>query len=133
MPTVSCDAKALLNATNLTTNKQFEDICFEFGIELEDVVEEEGRTTFKIDIPANRYDMLCFEGIARALKTYLEIEAPPTYTITEAKERIYVKSSTQLIRPFVVCAILRGIEFDQMNYDSFIDLQDKLHNNICRF
>jgi phenylalanyl-tRNA synthetase beta chain len=31
-----------------------------------------------------------------------------------------------------VAAILRNVTFDQDNYKSFIDLQDKLHQNICR-
>jgi phenylalanyl-tRNA synthetase beta chain len=31
-----------------------------------------------------------------------------------------------------VGAILRDIEFNQLRYDGFIELQDKLHNNICR-
>jgi phenylalanyl-tRNA synthetase beta chain len=31
-----------------------------------------------------------------------------------------------------VSAVLRGITFDQQRYDSFIELQDKLHQNICR-
>jgi phenylalanyl-tRNA synthetase beta chain len=42
------------------------------------------------------------------------------------------KPETLLVRPFIVCAVLRGIKFDQARYDSFIDLQDKLHQNICR-
>lgn len=42
------------------------------------------------------------------------------------------EASTQQIRPFVVCAVLRGIQFDKLRYKSFIDLQDKLHQNICR-
>lgn len=29
-------------------------------------------------------------------------------------------------------AVLRNIKFTQANYDSFIDLQDKLHQNLCR-
>jgi phenylalanyl-tRNA synthetase beta chain len=36
------------------------------------------------------------------------------------------------VRPYVVGAILRNIKFDIQSYNSFIDLQDKLHNNICR-
>jgi phenylalanyl-tRNA synthetase beta chain len=36
------------------------------------------------------------------------------------------------VRPFVVGAVLRNITFTQSNYESFIDLQDKLHHNICR-
>ena len=43
-----------------------------------------------------------------------------------------VKPETLLVRPFKVCAVLRGVRFDQARYDSFIDLQDKLHQNICR-
>ena len=32
----------------------------------------------------------------------------------------------------MVCAILRGVEFNEKRFKSFIDLQDKLHQNICR-
>jgi len=32
----------------------------------------------------------------------------------------------------VVCAVLRGVTFDAARYKSFIDLQDKLHQNLCR-
>ena len=39
---------------------------------------------------------------------------------------------TESVRPFVVCGVLRDITFDQARYESFIDLQDKLHTNICR-
>lgn len=39
---------------------------------------------------------------------------------------------TAQIRPFVVTAILRDVEFDRDSYNSFIELQDKLHENICR-
>lgn len=43
-----------------------------------------------------------------------------------------VKPETMLVRPFVVCAVLRDVTFNAANYNSFIDLQDKLHQNICR-
>jgi phenylalanyl-tRNA synthetase beta subunit len=43
-----------------------------------------------------------------------------------------VKPETALIRPFVVCAVLRGVTFNESRYNSFIDLQDKLHQNLCR-
>jgi phenylalanyl-tRNA synthetase beta chain len=42
-------------------------LCFEFGIELdEDTEDDPSRPAdeapqYKIEIPANRYDMLCFE------------------------------------------------------------------------
>jgi phenylalanyl-tRNA synthetase beta chain len=46
--------------------------------------------------------------------------------------KMYVEAPTSQIRPFVVCAVLRGVSFDKKRYKSFIDLQEKLHQNICR-
>ena len=39
---------------------------------------------------------------------------------------------TQKIRPFFACAVLRNVKFTERSYESFIDLQDKLHQNLCR-
>jgi phenylalanyl-tRNA synthetase beta chain len=36
------------------------------------------------------------------------------------------------IRPHAVAAVLRGVKLDKASYNSFIDLQDKLHQNLCR-
>ncbi len=36
------------------------------------------------------------------------------------------------VRPYVSGAILRDIKFTQERYDSFIALQDKLHQNLAR-
>ena len=47
-------------------------------------------------------------------------------------QRVVVRPETALVRPFLVCAVLRGVKFDAARYNSFIDLQDKLHANLCR-
>lgn len=39
------------------------------------------QTIYKIDIPANRYDMLCLEGIARALNVFKQRIPAPTYRL----------------------------------------------------
>lgn len=36
------------------------------------------------------------------------------------------------VRPLFACAILRNVKFTPRSYASFIDLQDKLHQNIGR-
>lgn len=92
---------------------------------------------YKIDIPANRYDMLCLEGIARALNVFKGREPPPAFRALppptgQPRVRIAVKPETALIRPFIVGAVLRGVTLDASRYNSFIDLQDKLHQNLCR-
>jgi len=88
---------------------------------------------YKIDVPANRYDMLCVEGICRGFRIFLEEMEAPIYKIEGTPtETMTVKPSTSQIRPFVVCAILRDVTFDPERYASFIDLQDQLHRNLCR-
>ncbi|KAG2273831.1 hypothetical protein Bca52824_056386 [Brassica carinata] len=154
MPTVGVGRDRLFAALGETYTKEgFEDLCFRFGIELDDVtseneiirkekhIEEEAKgdeeTIYKIDIPANRYDLLCLEGIAQALRIFNKKQDIPTYTLSDIPKdnmlRMNVRSDqTSQIRPFVVCAVLRGVTFDEARYNSFIDLQDKLHQNICR-
>jgi len=97
---------------------------------------------YKIDIPANRYDMLCLEGIARALNIFTgKLSPPPRYAVVEnsssssspaSKISFTVKPEVVLIRPFIVAAVLRGVSLDPVRYASLIDLQERLHQNLCR-
>lgn len=268
MPTLSVERDALFERLgHQYTLEEFEKLCFQFGIELDGVVEEpiEGttasgagaagaaaagpeatKTVYKIDIAANRYDLLSIEGLSRALRVFLEKDPAPVspaapghgrvaeqmhwgesgrdalalqvastlrgdafcfplpvshlprrnpallcsphsalqvYTITEPASgqhlTMTVEPSTavselvklrceaaafaralrtvsplrtvplrchaphfacppthalppQLVRPYIVCAVLRGMTFTPASYASFIDLQDKLHQNVCR-
>ncbi|KAK7347391.1 hypothetical protein VNO80_21921 [Phaseolus coccineus] len=154
MPTVSVGRDRLFAAVGRTyTQEEFEDLCFSFGIELDDVTtekaivrkekhldeeeaDEDEEVIYKIEVPANRYDLLCLEGLAQALRVFCEIQEIPTYRLSDISKnamlKMHVKPETSVVRPFVVCAVLRGVTFDKARYNSFIDLQDKLHQNICR-
>ncbi|XP_028772641.1 phenylalanine--tRNA ligase beta subunit, cytoplasmic [Neltuma alba] len=153
MPTIGVGRDRLFAALGRTyTQEEFEDLCFSFGIELDDVttekaivrkekhleeeVDEGEEVIYKIEVPANRYDLLCLEGLAQALRVFCGVQEIPTYSLADISKdamlKMHVKPETSLIRPYIVCAILRGVTFDQARYNSFIDLQDKLHQNICR-
>ncbi|KAF3405305.1 Phenylalanine-tRNA ligase beta subunit [Talaromyces pinophilus] len=142
MPTISVDKYALFKELGRDyTTEEFDELCFEFGIELDEDTENEPRAEneppqLKIDIPANRYDLLCFEGIALMLNVFLGRKPFPNYRLVPPAsgqlEKIIVKEDTTRIRPYVAGAILRGVTFDAARYQSFIGLQDKLHQNIAR-
>ncbi|RAO64336.1 uncharacterized protein BHQ10_000348 [Talaromyces amestolkiae] len=142
MPTVSVDKYALFKELGRDyTTEEFDELCFEFGIELDEDTENQPRAEneapqLKIDIPANRYDLLCFEGIALMLNVFLGRKPFPNYRLVQPTsgqlEKIIVKEDTTKIRPYVAGAILRGVKFDEARYQSFIGLQDKLHQNIAR-
>lgn len=90
----------------------------------------------KIEIPANRYDMLCFEGIALMLNIFREKTPFPNYRLVTPEsgnlETLTVHQDTMKVRPYVSASILRNVTFTQDGYDSFISLQDKLHQNLAR-
>ncbi|KAL3799715.1 hypothetical protein HJC23_010365 [Cyclotella cryptica] len=145
MPTVAIERTALFTHLGRTyTDAEFDELCFEFGVELDEITSEREEATkssteviYKIDVPANRYDLLCIEGISRSLRVFLGDMEAPTYQIVSPTEEAsstmtVVQSSTATIRPFVVCAILRDVTFDEARYKSFIELQDQLHRNLCR-
>ncbi|KAJ4337922.1 phenylalanine--tRNA ligase subunit beta [Didymella glomerata] len=144
MPTIAVDKAALFKELGREyTTKEFDELCFEFGIELDEDTSESTKPEdqaqppqLKIEIPANRYDMLCFEGIALNLKVFLEKEQLPKWQVTPPKDgqlqELHIKPETAQIRELCSGVILRGIEFTQARYDSFIALQDKLHQNLAR-
>ncbi|ORY63548.1 phenylalanyl-tRNA synthetase [Pseudomassariella vexata] len=146
MPTISVDKYDLFEALGQKyTTEEFEELCFEFGIELDEDTENEDRPivngqqeppTLKIEIPANRYDMLCFEGIALMLNIFRGKTPTPNFRLTTPASgelhTITVREDTMKVRPLVAGAILRNVKFTQKTYDSFIALQDKLHQNLAR-
>jgi phenylalanyl-tRNA synthetase beta chain len=69
---------------------------------------------YKIEVAANRYDLLSLEGLSLALRSYLYKEKYPSIkVITPANPlRLTIQASTEEVRPFVVAAVLRNIKFD---------------------
>lgn len=137
MPTISVDKADLYEILGREyTTEEFDELCFDFGIELDEDTTEEcvngERPQLKIEVPANRYDMLCIEGIAQALNEFLGRAPTPNFTLTEPKVSLTIKESTSGIRQYAAGAILRNITFDERKYESFISLQEKLHANLCR-
>lgn len=97
MPTVCVERDDLFERLGRTyTDQEFDELCFQFGIELDEVMTEEkaeekrglagsgaktaARVLYYIAIPANRYDLLCIEGLARALNIFTGRMAPPVST-----------------------------------------------------
>lgn len=150
MPTVIVNRDKLFNMIGETfTEERFSELCFEFGIELDEVTSEREmfqheqkkdnqnlseEVLYKIEVAANRYDLLCLEGLAISLRVFLGKSDIPEYKflpVTEVQE-FRVESSVEKIRPFAMSAILRDVTFNNENLIGFMELQDKLHNNICR-
>lgn len=136
--------ESILSASPDALPKAVEEAVFDYGIELEGIEMLAERHTpdvevrhYKFDVPANRPDLCCAEGIALGLNIYhgavtlddcrvtpIEDEEMPTLTVRS--------SAPGSIRPFARGCVLKQMLLTPAVYNSFIDFQDKLHHNVCR-
>ncbi|XP_043472028.1 phenylalanine--tRNA ligase beta subunit [Leptopilina heterotoma] len=152
MPTIGVKRDLLFQELGKSySDDEFQNLCFQFGLELDEVTSEKQiiakeqgseqsdgaseEIIYKIDIPANRYDLLCLEGLVTGLLVFLEKVPLPRYKSIRPKngmQKIVMKKSCLQVRQHLVAAVLRNVTLTQDSYNSFIDLQDKLHQNIGR-
>ncbi|KAH9811207.1 hypothetical protein DFH28DRAFT_982509, partial [Melampsora americana] len=141
MPTITVEKDRFLNELGKKfTHQEFDDMLFDYGLELDEdtslTTPDEKPYKLKIEVPANRYDLLCHQGLVLSLRTYIGTSPSPNFNLVKPKPenqwKVIVRKETSQIRPFFASAILRGIKFDDQKYKDFIDLQDKLHGNLCR-
>ncbi|CAL7934786.1 unnamed protein product [Xylocopa violacea] len=108
-------------------------IAKEQGLDRSAEISEE--VVYKIDIPANRYDLLCLEGLSLAILVFLNrLDIPRYMTIlsTKSTQKIFMTKQCLKVRGHIVAAVLRDVTLTRESYSSFIDLQEKLHQNIGR-
>jgi len=97
-----------------------------------EVEEVEGKE-ITIEITADRIDLLSTEGWARAIKGFLEIETGiPEYPILPATTHLKVDSSVLKVRPYIIAAIVRGVNLSEDALIQSLQLQEKLHMTWCR-
>ncbi|CAI2340501.1 unnamed protein product [Caenorhabditis sp. 36 PRJEB53466] len=120
MPTVGIKKVILDKHFNrVYSEKEFDELCFEYGLELDEITSEKAavekergagasgdlndQEVYKIDIPANRYDLLSVEGLARAIRIFKQEVPAPEYKFAEVPkgglQKIIVKKETAAVRP----------------------------------
>lgn len=152
MPTINVKRDLLFKSLGQTySDDEFQKLCFAYGLELDEVTTEKQMLTkeqgaieaannaseeiiYRIDIPANRYDLLCLEGLVSALLIFQGQQKPPRFVAVKPQtpHKLIVSADTEQVRPFVVGAVLRNVTLTKDSYDSLIELQEKLHQNLCR-
>jgi len=127
-----------------TITASYEDICKllgkKIGIEkLRDRLSMLGTETdvegdsLNIEVFHNRPDLLSPEGIARALKGTLGIEAGlPRYQVAESKITVEADASVAPIRPYIAAGVVTDVNLTHDIVASLMQIQEKLHASLCR-
>ncbi|HPC09997.1 MAG TPA: phenylalanine--tRNA ligase subunit beta [archaeon] len=117
--------KTSLNKPELTL-EQLEEILFEFGLEIDTYNPKTDE--IKIEITAERTDLLSYEGLIRALKGYMGIEKCPTYKVNESGLKVIVNQEViDYNKTYTLSAIIKDITLDQEKLKEIINFQEKLH------
>jgi phenylalanyl-tRNA synthetase beta chain len=76
----------------------------------------------------NRPDLFSVEGVARALRGFLNLETGLSeYRVTPSGMRFTVDPALAAIRPFIGSAVIRNVSFDEESILSIMGLQEALH------
>jgi phenylalanyl-tRNA synthetase beta chain len=77
------------------------------------------------ELTPNRPDWYSMEGLARSLKAYHGGKLPE-YQAKKSEYTVVVHPSVAKVRPFTVCAVVKGLKFDDQRIRDVVLLQEKL-------
>ena len=86
-----------------------------------------------IEFFPDRPDLYSVEGAARAMRGFLDLETGLSeYKIKPQRVSISISEDILKIRPFLGCAVVRGVKFNSFSIKSLMDLQEDLHWGLGR-
>jgi len=134
MPTIEVerrDFEALLGLELPKNTEELDDMLAYIKGEVKYVDEQEVHIEVK---DSNRADLWSVEGLARALRGFLNLETGlKNYSIAGSPDvEVDVDSRLKNIRPYIGCAIVKGIIFTDMMIRGAMRLQDKLDQTYGR-
>ena len=84
-----------------------------------------------VEITPNRPDLFPMEGMVRALLAYKGGKAPE-YKVLDGGYKMRVGKGVESVRPFVRCAVVKGVRFDDESIKDAMQMQEKLHETVGR-
>ncbi len=89
--------------------------------------------TVDIEFFPNRPDLYSIEGVARALRGFMDVEKGyRQYEVMSSDWEVTVESPVFEVRPRIVCCVVRNIELNDEVIRSLMDVQEDLHWTIGR-
>lgn len=130
MPVVAIDYRDLIKLIGKEISK--EELIQKIPMIGADIEKVEGNE-INIEFFPDRPDLLSVEGIARAMRSFLDIEiGMKKYEVEKSFVTIKVDASIKKVRPFIAGAFIEGIKMDEKTLLSLMDLQEKLHSSLGR-
>ncbi len=123
MPSVTLNQKVVEKLLGKKLSlEELKDRISMMGTDLDSIADGQ----IKVEIFPNRPDLLCEHGFARALSSFIGVKKGlRSYDVKASGHKVIVDSSVTM-RPFTVCAIVRGLNITEEQLAELIQLQEKL-------
>ena len=130
MPTINIDLDELKAMVGIDDLKEIEYAITQLKGEIKGIEENE----LIVELEPDRPDILSVEGLARALRGYLEIEIGIHKATLEVlrTSKLEVKVINAKVRPYIACAIVRDLRLDDKAVRSLMRMQEVLHLTLGR-
>jgi phenylalanyl-tRNA synthetase beta chain len=121
---VECRIDELLDLIGMKVSlEQLEETLFLIKAEVEKV----DGNNMEIEVNPDRQDMLSAEGIARAVRAFLEVEPGlRKYRVKKSGKRIVVGKGLERVRKYISCGIVKGVEISDDLIKDYMQLQEQL-------
>jgi phenylalanyl-tRNA synthetase beta chain len=111
---------------------EIKDTLIDMGMDLKGESKEKD-PELKIEITAEKMDLISAVGIARAISYYRGLKKEvPKYKIKKSGLKLFVEKSVENVRSKAVCAIVRNVPMDDEFLDEIIKIQEKIHESFGR-
>ena len=121
--------KKEIKRNNLTID-ELSDVLFDFGLEIDSY--DKDTDEVKIEITAERIDLLSVAGFLRSLKSYLGVKDCPIYNSKDSGFVVNVLGSAREYGNYTMCAIVKNLTLTEEKIKEIINIQEKLHLTYCR-
>ena len=106
------------------TLEELEEYCLQLGADIDDKRED----GVKVEYNPNRPDFCSIPGFVRAVKGIMDLEVGlPNYTLKDSGMVVKVEKSVAKVRPFIQCAVVRGLNLDEENIADLMNTQETIH------
>jgi phenylalanyl-tRNA synthetase beta chain len=131
MPVVDVDPDELRRLTghDEKSDEELQSDLFALGLEFEGRTEDD---EMQLEFAPDRLDRLSVEGIARSLRYQYGDDRGVYVPRTNDAEWVIEVEDVPPERPYVTGAIVRGLDMDEGDLESLIQLQEKLHATMGR-
>ena len=110
--------------------EELEELLFNYGFEIDSY--NKNTDEIKIDVTAERADVLSKEGLLRVLKVFGGFGKCKNYLAKKPTHILNIDNSIKDIRPYSVCAIIKNLDLNEDKLKQIIAVQEKLHFTIFR-